>query len=225
MLPLVHSRGKVRRLLAGGPEAERRAFYEREWDTARWRLMFSLFFSRFVMGRLGRDPSFFRYVEGAVADRIRARVGHALTELDPAENPYLQWILLGEHTTALPYALRPENFEAIRANLDALEWRRAPIEDFLEESEAQGIAGYNLSDIFEYMAEETYEGLLRKLVRAGGRGRGSSIGICWPRGGARSIWPICCGPVPRRRRPSSCRIRPSSIALSWSRRSYDEEVL
>ena len=79
------------------------------------------------MGRLGRDPSFFRYVEGSVADRILARTRHALTKLNPAENPYLQWILTGHHTTALPYALRPENFEAIRANLHRLEWRLQPI--------------------------------------------------------------------------------------------------
>ena len=66
-------------------------------DTWRWRILFRLFFSRVVMGRLGRDPSFFRYVEGSVADRILARTRHALTALNPADYPYLQWILTGHH--------------------------------------------------------------------------------------------------------------------------------
>ena len=94
--------------------------------------MFRFFFSRAVMGRMGRDPAFFDYVEGRVADRILGRARHALTALDPAANPYLQWILLGHHGTALPYALRPETFEAIRANLDRLEWHCQSIEDYLE---------------------------------------------------------------------------------------------
>ena len=46
----------------------------------------------------------------------------ASPELNPAENPYLQWILKGRHTTALPFALREENFQSIRNNLHRLEW-------------------------------------------------------------------------------------------------------
>ncbi|WP_279384602.1 DUF3419 family protein, partial [Geotalea toluenoxydans] len=102
-------------------------------------MLFHVFFSRFVMGRLGRDPSFFRYVQGSVADRILARTRHALTVLNPADNPYLQWILTGRHTSALPFALRPENFEAIRANLDRLEWHCLPLEEFLEPGSAGSI--------------------------------------------------------------------------------------
>ena len=68
------------------------------------------------MERLGRDPSFFRYVEGSVAQRILSRTRYALTQLNPHDNPYLQWILTGSHPYALPYALREENFEAADAS-------------------------------------------------------------------------------------------------------------
>jgi S-adenosylmethionine-diacylglycerol 3-amino-3-carboxypropyl transferase len=172
ILPLIHSRRRVEALLQGGTPEERRTFYERHWDTWRWRLLFKVFFSRFVMGRRGRDPSFFQYVEGSVSARILECTRYALTELDPAANPYLQWILLGRHTTALPYALRPENFEAIRANLGRLEWRQQSVEDFLDGQDRDSIDGYNLSDIFEYMSADNYHRLLEKLAacgRPGGR--------------------------------------------------------
>lgn len=172
IVPLIHPRHVVANLLAGGASDHRHAFYEERWNTWRWRLLFQIFFSRFVMGRLGRDPAFFRYVQGSVADRILARTKHALTVLDPAENPYLQWILLGRHSTALPYALRPENFEAIRANLDRLELRCQPVEAFLEQEGRGSIDRANLSDIFEYMSEENCARLLEQLAdagRAGGR--------------------------------------------------------
>ncbi len=167
VLPLIHQPDAVERLLAGGTLDERRAFYWTEWDTWRWRLMFRLFFSRFVMGRAGRDPQFFSYVEGNVAERILGRTAYALSELDPAENPYLQWILTGRHTTALPLALRPEHFETIHANLDRLEWRCQSLEDFLIEAGPRSVDRFNLSDIFEYMSPERYAHLLSRLADAG----------------------------------------------------------
>ncbi len=122
------------------------------------------------MSRLGRDPSCFRYVEGDVASRILARTRYALTALNPADNPYVQWILMGRHTTALPCALRPDCFAAIRANLDRLEWHCCSLEDWLAAHDRLAIDRYNLSDIFEYMSASTYQRLLERLVRAGRAG-------------------------------------------------------
>jgi S-adenosylmethionine-diacylglycerol 3-amino-3-carboxypropyl transferase len=166
ILPLIHSQERVNRLLKGGTLEQRQTFYQQEWDNWHWRLMFRLFFSRFAMG-LGRDPSFFKYVQGSVGDRLLTRTRHALTVLDPAENPYLQWILTGQHLTALPYALRPENFDAIRQNLDRLEWHCVSLENFLEQVGENAIDRYNLSDIFEYLSPDNYHQLLQRLVAAG----------------------------------------------------------
>ena len=170
VLPLVHSEDCVNQLLAGGSLPNRTTFYDQEWNTWRWQFMFRVFFSRFVMGRLGRDPSFFDYVEGSVSDRILARAKHATTALNPAENPYMQWILTGRHLSALPFALRPENFEPIRSNLDRLEWRCQSVEDFLEAYAGPAIDAYNLSDIFEYVSIENYHRMLQSLVGIGRRG-------------------------------------------------------
>lgn len=167
VLPLVESRTRVARLLAGGTPGERQAFYARTWDSWRWRWLFRLFFSRAALGRLGRDPEFFTFVEGSVAERLLQRTSYALTALDPAENPYVQWILTGTHLTALPYALRPENFDAIRANLDRLEWRRQSLEDYLATAEARSIDRFNLSDVFEYVSRDHYAQLLARLAEVG----------------------------------------------------------
>jgi S-adenosylmethionine-diacylglycerol 3-amino-3-carboxypropyl transferase len=167
IMPLIHSRAIMDRLLAGGEAADREEFYHKKWDTWRWRMLFRIFCSRFVMGRLGRDSSFFRYVEGSVAERILPRTRHALTVLDPADNPYLQWILNGCHTTALPFALRPENFEPIRNGLDRLEWHCLSLEEFLLRAGADSIDRFNLSDVFEYMSEDNYLKILEKLVCVG----------------------------------------------------------
>jgi S-adenosylmethionine-diacylglycerol 3-amino-3-carboxypropyl transferase len=172
ILPLVHSWRTRQALLAPRSAEERAAFYAAQWNNWRWRAIFRLFFSRWLMGRLGRSPKFFRHVEGDVAGRIFERTRYALTELDPAQNPYLQWILLGQHGSVLPYALRAQNFDAIRSNLDRLEWRCQSVEEFAQACAPNSIDGFNLSDIFEYMSPERYAALLRKLAdcgRPGGR--------------------------------------------------------
>lgn len=169
-LPLVHSRSCVERLLQGGTLEQRQDFYQQEWDTWRWRAMFRVFFSRPVMGRMGRDPAFFKYVQGSVGDRILSRTHYALTQLNPAENPYLQWILTGHHTTALPTALRPENFDRIRQHLDRLEWHCMALEDVLEQVGDRTIHRFNLSDMFEYLSPDNYQALLQRLVQAAAPG-------------------------------------------------------
>ena len=167
VLPFVHAERNVLALLAPRSRAERGVFYRDRWNSWRWRTVFRLFFSRFVMGRLGRDPAFFDYVEGSVADRVLRRAEHALVELDPAENSYLQRILRGEHARELPFALRAENFDAIRRNIARLETFHGSIEAYLDAHPTLRFDRYNLSDIFEYMSEDNFAALLRRLVDAG----------------------------------------------------------
>ena len=182
VLPLIHPRRRVHRLLGGGTLEERRSFYNESWANRRWEFLFRLFFSRFAMGRLGRDPAFFRYVEGSVAERILSRARHAVTELDPAANPYLQWILTGRHTTALPHALRKENFDPIRQNLDRLEWHPMSIEELLTSYPELRFDCFNLSDIFEYMSHESFHQLLAALTgRARERARFAYWNLLVPR--------------------------------------------
>jgi S-adenosylmethionine-diacylglycerol 3-amino-3-carboxypropyl transferase len=170
VLPLVHRRRTVEAMLEPRDLSGRQRFYDEQWDTWGWRLLFRLFFSRAVMGRFGRDPEFFRYVEGDVAARILERTRHALVDLDPSCNPYVHWILSGTHGEALPCALRPEHFETIRANLDRLEWRQESIESFLDRADRGSIDAFNLSDLFEYVSTPAYHRMLEGILRAGTRG-------------------------------------------------------
>jgi S-adenosylmethionine-diacylglycerol 3-amino-3-carboxypropyl transferase len=188
VLPCVQGRTTVAELLRGAPSREERErFYARRWDSWRWRLLFHLFFSRAVMSRVGRDPRLFRFVRGSVAARLLARARYAVTALDPAENPYLQWILTGRHTTALPAALRPESFAPIRAHLDRLDLRVQTLNQCLAQQESRSIDRFNLSDVFEACSPEEYQQHLTELVRVA-------------RPGARLVyWNM----LARRRRPES----------------------
>ncbi len=167
VLPLVHSRAKVEQLLAKKDREERLEFFRRRWNTWRWRWMFKIFFSRFVMGRMGRDPEFFRYVEGSVADRILERTQYAITQLSTHDNPYLTYILTGNFGNALPHYLRRENFPAIRAGLPRLTLFAGSVQEAATQLGGQaGFDGFNLSDIFEYLDEPLCRQIFESLLAA-----------------------------------------------------------
>jgi len=167
-MPLVHTRRKIEDLLSPKTEEQRCEFYDKVWNNRRWRMMFAIFFSRFTMGRLGRDKEFFTYVDGSVANRILARSKHALTKLDTSKNPYLHYILNGKYEAAFPYSLREENYKKIQDNLDRIGFRQLSIENFAAEYDGE-INAFNLSDIFEYMTIDSmnklYETMLQKSAK------------------------------------------------------------
>lgn len=171
VLPLAHSRRRVLSLLEPRSPMERERYYNHVWNNWRWRLIFRVFFSRTVMGALGRDPEFFKYVEGSVADRILARTRHAIAVLDPSENPYLHWILTGTHGAVLPEALEERNFQLIRKALleNRFEVAQAPLEAWLAQHPRKYDA-FNLSDIFEYMSEGNTQDLLERISLASNPG-------------------------------------------------------
>ena len=118
------------------------------------------------MGRLGRDPEFFRYVEGSVAERILERVEYALTVLPVHSNPYVEFILTGHFRQALPYYLQPEVWPELRRHLDRLTLYEGAIDEAAREHRGDGFDGFNLSDIFEYLDPETSATVYGRLADA-----------------------------------------------------------
>ena len=169
VLPLVHTQRRIEALIAPKSADERYAFYDEVWNNRRWRMIFNVFFSRFVMGRLGRDKEFFKYVEGSVADRILNRTKQALTESDTSLNPYLHFILYGAYNFVFPYALREENYNKIRNNLDKIVFRKASVEEFVAEFNG-AFNAFNLSDIFEYMTQEGMDTLYGSMLQKAASG-------------------------------------------------------
>lgn len=170
VLPLVHDRATVEQLLQlDEPESQRR-FYAQRWDTWRWRAVFRLFFSRRVMARRGRDPSFFEHVgQRPVAEAFLARARWALTELPVRDNPYLGLILTGTYRARswLPPYLSPEGYGVIASRLDRVRVLREDLGAHLAATPADHYDGYNLSDLFEYLDLPGATELQAELARCG----------------------------------------------------------
>jgi S-adenosylmethionine-diacylglycerol 3-amino-3-carboxypropyl transferase len=147
------------------------AFYHQKWNTWRWRLLFKVFFSRWVMGRLGRDPEFLRQVEVEVGDFIFQRAEQQLSQPSASRNHILRYNLTGGFGSILPDYLSSEtNFLTIRNCLD----RVVLFKGFAQEAGLQygPFDAMNLSNIFEYMDKKTFAETghqLRDIARSGCR--------------------------------------------------------
>lgn len=170
VLPLIHSDEAVRRLLDEKSREERFDFYEGRWNNWRWKLLFRIFFSRTVMGSLGRDSEKFRHVRGPVSAPLLARARHALTVLPTHDNHFLEYILTGRFERTLPSYLEPGSFDAIRAGLERLTLFHGTVEEAAARHGGAGFDGYNLSDIFEYVDVAAFRGMGGALLSAARRG-------------------------------------------------------
>ena len=161
VLPLVHGRAAIQELARPKSLDQQREFYRSRWDTWRWRFLFRAFFSRAVMGRIGRDPAFFSHVSGPIGERVLERTRHALTEIGLATNPYFTYIVTGNFAPgALPRYLRAEHFAGIRDRLERIRLVHGPVDGV-----AHGrFDGFNLSDLFEYMNADDHARCYGRLL-------------------------------------------------------------
>jgi S-adenosylmethionine-diacylglycerol 3-amino-3-carboxypropyl transferase len=169
-VPLAHDRSVINQLLQSRSRSERHEFFRQVWNTPMRRILVRLFLPRLVQARTGNKASFLPSFDFAHGRRVAERTETMITEMDPAKNPYLHWMLMGTHGDYLPFALRRENVATIKANIDRIDWRLCAVEDVLNELGDRSIDRFNLSDLFEYLAEPAYHTLLHRLARCGRRG-------------------------------------------------------
>jgi S-adenosylmethionine-diacylglycerol 3-amino-3-carboxypropyl transferase len=169
VLPLMHPRARVEELLALRNLSDQARFYERVWNNRRWRLLFRVFFGRFLQARLGRRPEVFRYVElRSVGDHYLERARHALVELPVQDNYFLEYIVTGGYRDPgrMPPYLLERNFAALQRRAAKIRIVTEPLENLLARTSPSTFSAFYLSDVFEWMSPGQYERTLARVARA-----------------------------------------------------------
>jgi S-adenosylmethionine-diacylglycerol 3-amino-3-carboxypropyl transferase len=163
---LIHSRRRVAALLRQPDLARQQAFYDREWDTRRWRWMFAILVNRFVL-RANYTPEFFEHVANpSFALHFHATAERGLRDLPIRDNYFAQYIFGGHFTQeARPPYLEPVN----DARLEQAEQRLSLIDasylDYLRSRPDASIGGFVLSNICEWLTPEQVDELFAQVVR------------------------------------------------------------
>jgi len=167
-LPLVHRRSVVEEFLGCETVQAQQAFFDDQWNTWRWRALFRVFFSRWVMERKGRSAAQFAQVEGSVSRVFLERTAHVMRRIPVKTNPFLGWILTGEcqdpeHNQ--PY-LSVDGHRKLAEAADRIRFVHDDLKGHLSRSPHGSYSAFNLSDVPEYLSEPETESLLRACVAA-----------------------------------------------------------
>ena len=123
----------------------------------------------------GRDATTFRYAQVEdVPALLLSRMCHVCTQIPTRGNFYLERRLTGRYRDLAsgPPFLRPANFERLRTLADRVRVRTGSLEAVLQDTPPESFSAANLSNIFEYMSEESTGDLLELIasrVRAAAR--------------------------------------------------------
>jgi S-adenosylmethionine-diacylglycerol 3-amino-3-carboxypropyl transferase len=158
--------------------ADQRAFYEREWNTWRWRAFMRIGCSRWMLGnRL--DPSWFQQADGvgSFGDHFARLAAHVIAELPARSNYFLAQIFLGRYLDErqVPDYLQREHHETIRGRVDRISTVTADVADALAAMPTATVDAFALSNVFEYSPPAVFDRAKRELRRAGRPGARVSL--------------------------------------------------
>lgn len=125
-------------------------------------MLFKVFFSRYVMGKFGRDPQFLKEVNMNVSEFIFSKAAEHLASKEAQHNFILHFTLCGNYGEEIPSYVEAGNYERIRRNLKQLRLYSGYIQN--ASSTYGQFHKMNLSDIFEYLDKPAFETLGREIA-------------------------------------------------------------
>lgn len=159
----IHSQAIVDELFEPKEADAQRFFHDEKWHTNEWKEMYRFFFGKQMMGDHGRDPEFLKHVKGDVSDIILAQEVDAIRKPSIQDNYFLYYILNNRFDEGfLPHYVRAENYENVKANLDALVLHHGLLDSALEIY--NDCTHFNLSDIFEYMDDALFHAVSANII-------------------------------------------------------------
>jgi S-adenosylmethionine-diacylglycerol 3-amino-3-carboxypropyl transferase len=165
----IHGRRKIERLLALETLEQQRDFFDREWNTRRWRLLFPALLNRWTFNRT-YDPAFFREVENpSFALHFRRLLEHALCDVPVRSNYFLHQMLLGTYPNRVPGGVPPylerTQRELLRTRLDNLELVDGGYGEYLATREDSSVDAFALSNICEWLDAAGVDKVFGQVVR------------------------------------------------------------
>jgi S-adenosylmethionine-diacylglycerol 3-amino-3-carboxypropyl transferase len=166
ILPLIHSKKTIHALFEEKSEEAQQLFYEKSWNTWRWRFFFALFFSKKLLSTKGRNKKLFTYVEdNKMTQTYFDKVKYALSN-NPSQNFFLHYMFLGNYSKkALPPYLRKENISVIKERLDKIRIVTGDVIAHIE-TNPQKYTKFNLSNIFETLSLEQSDAAFESITKS-----------------------------------------------------------
>jgi S-adenosylmethionine-diacylglycerol 3-amino-3-carboxypropyl transferase len=164
----IHPPGRMRRMLACRTIEEQRSLYREEWDTVRWRLLFTVLLNRAVF-RKTYHPGFFEHVENpSFAQHFRSLAEHTLTEIPISTNYFVHHMFTGAYPAGVPGGLPP--YLNAPLSPDRLTLVDGSYTAYLRTVPEASVNGFAVSNILEWLTPEQSDELFAEVVRTAAPG-------------------------------------------------------
>ena len=171
ILPLAHSKEIVNKFLNTTSLKAQQEFFSKIWDSKRWKLLFKIITSRFVLKYFARGRGMFDQNKmQVVAKEYQRRFDKCFTHIALLDNYYMTYCLTGEYNTILPAYLEQSNFIQLKEQAEKLSIATNNIFSYLKLVPDNTFTKFNLSDIFEALSPEMNKEVWQEIIRTAKNG-------------------------------------------------------
>lgn len=136
-------------------DPEQKVFYETVWNNWRWRLYYYLVYNPLVFGRRARRSEYLKQVKAKSMSRVFLDRAHQHYSSSRAQKNHLaEYMIYNNFRNLLPVYLQPQHFQKIKSSLNKISLHHSTVEATCKQHAQFDV--FVLSDIFEYMSEETF---------------------------------------------------------------------
>ena len=165
LLPLVHSKKTVSDFVNQSNLENQITFYEKKWNTWRWRLFFNLAANASLLRLFARQTGATKEPEAGDSGYLK-RLERLIYTNHLRDNHYLCYSLLGQYGQTLPDYLGQNSYQALQNSADeACEFHCQNLLDFLENTATDSVTKFNLSDAFEFLTPGDTIRVWEEIVR------------------------------------------------------------
>jgi S-adenosylmethionine-diacylglycerol 3-amino-3-carboxypropyl transferase len=164
LLPLVHSKLTISQFFNQNNLQDQISFYEKVWNTWRWRLFFSVATNSSLLHKLARQAGASR--QKSKYESYLKRLERLIYRNHLKINPYINYALTGKYGDLLPDYLLEESYMKLQKyNANKCEFRNEDLLSFLKSTSDNSLTKYNISDAFEFLAADDTLEVWREIVR------------------------------------------------------------
>jgi len=169
---LLQGRKRVRKLFENKTLDEQQQYFDKVWNTQRFKYLFKILFNKRMLARRGLVADYFTFDDGSksFADSFYNRSKKAFRDIPVQGNYFLSLYLLGKFTNNVPAYLKEENFSTIKSRLDRIKIITAEAQQWIDTMPDEQIDCFALSNICELMSEQETHTLFTAVNRTAKNG-------------------------------------------------------
>ena len=168
-LKMLQGQSRIEGLMQTKTLVEQKEFYDKIWDTRRYRAIYKILFNKHILARKGLSADYFHFDDGSssFAESFYKRARNAFRDLPIKGNYFLSLYIMGRYTNLdeLPDYMKREHYEVIKSRVDRIQIVTSDAQGWIDRIEDDSMDCYALSNICELMSENETNRLFKAVYR------------------------------------------------------------